>query len=59
VNRNITGFHKDGIGDWRAELECGHLQHIRHNPPLVSRPWVLTEEGRATRIGFKLTEVTQ
>ncbi|MDQ3259100.1 MAG: DUF3565 domain-containing protein [Acidobacteriota bacterium] len=54
MNRNITGFHKDEIGDWRANLECGHRQHVRHNPPLISRPWVLSEEGRASRIGFEL-----
>lgn len=54
MHRKITGFHRDERDDWRAELECGHLQHVRHNPPLVSRPWVLTEEGRASRIGFEL-----
>ncbi|MBA3323146.1 MAG: DUF3565 domain-containing protein [Pyrinomonadaceae bacterium] len=54
MNRQITGFHKDEIGDWRADLECGHRQHVRHNPPLISRSWVLSEEGRASRIGFEL-----
>ena len=54
MERKITGFHKDEHGDWRADLECGHRQHVRHNPPLISRPWVLTEEGRASRIGFEL-----
>ncbi len=37
-----------------ALLGCGHPQHVRHNPPLVSRPWVLTEEGRRTRLGMPL-----
>ncbi|HID54037.1 MAG TPA: DUF3565 domain-containing protein [Anaerolineae bacterium] len=40
----------------RAELPvaCRHQQHIRHNPPLVSRPWVLTPEGREQFLGFEL-----
>lgn len=42
------------MGDWRAILICGHRQHIRHNPPLVSRPWVLTEEGRSRFLGVAL-----
>jgi hypothetical protein len=54
MNRKITAFHKDEIGDWRADLECGHRQHVRHDPPLISRPWVLTGEGRASRIGLEL-----
>lgn len=35
-------------------LECGHEHHVRHNPPLVERPWVLTAEGRASMIGATL-----
>ena len=34
-----------------ARLACGHGQHVRHDPPLVSRTWVLTEDGRASRLG--------
>lgn len=52
--RAITGFHQDELGDWVAELECGHGQHTRHNPPWTNRPWVTTEEGRASRIGATL-----
>jgi hypothetical protein len=37
-----------------AELECGHFQHTRHNPPWVNRPWVITPEGRTSAIGDKL-----
>jgi Protein of unknown function (DUF3565) len=47
----IVGFHQDDEGDWIAELSCGHCQHVRHRPPFVERPWVLTEAGRAARIG--------
>src|SRR5690349_7654797 len=44
MKRKITGFDKDDENHWRAILECGHPQHVRHDPPLSSRPWVLTEE---------------
>lgn len=54
MNRKITGFEKDDEGHWRANLECGHRQHVRHDPPLTSRPWVLSEAGRASRIGCEL-----
>ena len=54
MKRQITAFDTDDHGDWRAELECGHFQHVRHDPPLTTRSWVLTEEGRASRIGFEL-----
>jgi hypothetical protein len=50
----IIGFHKDEDGDWVAELECGHNQHVRHEPPWVNRPWVVTEQGRAAFIGRDL-----
>ena len=54
MRRRIVGFHQDEVGDWVAELECGHSQHVRHDPPFVSRPWVVTEEGRAERLGTTL-----
>ena len=50
----ITGFDRDGDGDWRAMLECGHYQHVRHDPPLRTREWVLTEKGRAEMIEAEL-----
>jgi hypothetical protein len=50
MKRRIVGFHTDAEGDWVAELECGHGQHVRHSPPFAERPWVLTAEGRASRI---------
>lgn len=52
--RQIVGFDRDEEGHWRALLDCGHRQHVRHVPPLVSRPWVLTPEGRASRVGMRL-----
>ncbi|HYK12850.1 MAG TPA: DUF3565 domain-containing protein [Burkholderiales bacterium] len=37
-----------------AELECGHQQHVRHQPPWINRPWVVTPEGRARVRGHAL-----
>lgn len=54
MRRSITGFHTDEENHWVAELECGHNQHVRHNPPWVSRPWVMTAEGRASMLGYQL-----
>lgn len=54
MNRKITGFHQDERLDWVADLECGHGQHVRHNPPWMVRPWVTTPEGRAQWLGAEL-----
>jgi hypothetical protein len=54
VGRRIVGFHTDEEGHWVAELECGHGQHVRHDPPWQLRPWVLTAEGRASFLGVVL-----
>ena len=52
--REVTGFRQDAEGHWIAELECGHAQHVRHDPPWQRRPWVLTAGGRAGRLGSML-----
>jgi hypothetical protein len=54
AERRIVGFHQDQEGDWVAELECGHNQHVRHDPPWQERSWVLSSEGRASRLGTRL-----
>ena len=54
MKQAITGFHQDDQEHWVAELACGHNQHVRHDPPWQLRPWVLTEEGRRTRLGETL-----
>jgi uncharacterized protein DUF3565 len=54
VERRITGFHQDELGDWVAELDCGHTQHVRHDPPWQVRPWVVTDEGRRGFLGATL-----
>jgi steroid delta-isomerase-like uncharacterized protein len=54
MNRRIVGFHQDEFGDWVADLECTHSQHVRHHPPFQLRPWATTAEGRQSRIGAEL-----
>ncbi len=54
VQRAIEGFVQDAVSDWVARLRCGHRQHVRHKPPFWSRPWVLTEQGRAEALGSEL-----
>ncbi|HEY7398375.1 MAG TPA: DUF3565 domain-containing protein [Gaiellaceae bacterium] len=51
MERTIVGFHRDDRGDWVAELDCGHNQHVRHRPPFENRPWVVDPERRAGMIG--------
>jgi hypothetical protein len=54
VKRKIIAFHTDENDDWVADLDCGHGQHVRHDPPWQIRSWVVTEEGRRTRLGAEL-----
>lgn len=54
MKQKIVAFEQDEDGHWRAVLTCGHQQHVRHNPPLVSRPWVQTEAGRNQFLGYEL-----
>ena len=54
VERRIVGFHQDEEGQWVADLECGHGQHVRHEPPWQVRPWTQTAEGRERFLGATL-----
>ena len=54
MKQKIIDFDQDDEQHWRAVLACGHRQHVRHDPPMTSRPWVLTEAGRASHIGLEL-----
>ncbi|HEY5939436.1 MAG TPA: DUF3565 domain-containing protein [Gemmatimonadales bacterium] len=54
LQQPIAGFHQDEDGHWVAELACGHQQHVRHDPPWQVRSWVITEEGRRSRLGTTL-----
>lgn len=54
MQQPIVGFHLDPENHWVAELACGHYQHVRHDPPWIERPWVVTEAGRRSRLGLLL-----
>lgn len=54
IPQPIVGLHRDGEGDWVAELACGHAQHVRHRPPWFQRPWVVTATGRRRMLGRTL-----
>ncbi|MGF1604525.1 MAG: DUF3565 domain-containing protein [Thermosynechococcaceae cyanobacterium] len=54
MEQSIIGYHQDTENHWVAELACGHFQHVRHDPPVVTRPWVLTEKKRISMLGYKL-----
>ena len=54
MKQKIAGFEKGDADHWRAILACGHRQHVRHDPPLTTREWVLTPEGRESRVGVEL-----
>lgn len=51
--RAIETFERDG-DSWIAHLRCGHAQHVRHKPPFWRADWILTDEGRASRLGTPL-----
>lgn len=54
MEQSIVAYHQDEYGDWVADLSCGHGQHVRHRPPFVNRPWVLTAVGREQHKGTPL-----
>jgi len=54
VNKAICGYHQDEENDWVAQLQCGHFQHVRHIPPFINRPWVITKAGRNSMLGYQL-----
>jgi len=54
MKQQIKGFHQDEFQHWVADLVCGHTQHVRHDPPWQSRPWVVSVQGRQEKISFKL-----
>lgn len=51
MERKVVGFHQDENKEWAADLECGHRQHVRHNPPFETRLWVMSEAGRQAKLG--------
>jgi hypothetical protein len=54
IPRKIVDFHLDEDCEWVAELECGHQQQVRHNPPWIVHPWVTTPQGRLEHLGREL-----
>ena len=54
MKQQIVDFDVDDEGHWRAVLSCGHRQHVRHDPPMTVREWVLTEDGRREKLGIVL-----
>jgi hypothetical protein len=52
--REIIGYHLDENFDWVAELECGHQQRVRHNPPWNVRQWVTNPHGWLEHLGQPL-----
>lgn len=54
MKRRITGFVQDEERHCVALLDCGHRQHLRHDPPLTNRPMVLTQDGRRRLLGLEL-----
>ena len=54
MKQSIKAFNQDDNGEWVVELACGHVQHVRHNPPWQERPWVLTKESRNKMIGVEM-----
>jgi len=54
MKQAITGFHTDHEDHWVAQLQCGHFQHVRHNPPWMNRLWVTSDEGRKAMLGYQL-----
>ena len=54
MQRTIASFAVDELGEPIAWLDCGHAQHVRHQPPFQVRPWVTTAAGRASMLGTAL-----
>lgn len=54
MKQAICGYHQDEEDHWVAELVCGHFQHVRHKPPFINRPWVVSVGGRQEMLGHQL-----
>ena len=49
----MSGFHQDAAGEWAAELDCLHAQHVRHHRR-SARPRGVDGEQRRQRLGQAL-----
>ena len=54
MKRQIIAFHLNPENDWVADLDCGHGQHVRHNPPFENRVCTTSETGRKSKLGVML-----
>ncbi|MDG1875714.1 MAG: DUF3565 domain-containing protein [Mariniblastus sp.] len=54
MRQAISGYHQNSEEHWVAELSCGHFQNVRHDPPLSTRKWTQTQQGRDLMMGFEL-----
>ncbi len=54
MKQKILTFHRDEEDHWVADLECGHKQHVRHDPPFHPRQWVTDQKQREQQKGEKL-----
>ncbi len=54
MKQAICGYHQDEEQHWVAKLVCGHYQHVRHKPPFINRPWVVSDAGRQAMMGHQL-----
>lgn len=55
MDQRIVAFHRDAEEHWVADLECGHTQHVRHDPPWQNRPWVVEEASCMAYVGTILS----
>lgn len=55
MQQQIIAYHQDEEQDWVARLACGHYQHVRHKPPFINRPWVISIAGRQSMLGHQLS----
>ncbi|WP_351123861.1 DUF3565 domain-containing protein [Shewanella sp. T24-MNA-CIBAN-0130] len=55
MQQKIIGYHLDEEHHWVAELDCGHFQHVRHNPPWTVRLWVTTVASRQQKLDMVLS----
>jgi hypothetical protein len=51
MERRIIAFNQDDDQHWVATLDCGHTQHLRHDPPWQERSWVLDPVTRSGHLG--------
>ncbi len=54
MKQKIVGFHLDEENHWVADLQCGHTQHMRHDPPWTVREWINNPEERRKFLGREL-----